>query len=145
MKLHQRALRLAARGKLAFCDLRHIRPMSTENPQNPSSRRAYCIRPRPELAGRLELLGMADELDFLGEPTIVMTESLPYEGKLEGYRSLILQRCKEAFLDALFDDGPLSNLPQREALLGKGTSLTAAFDLWWTAEEVDTIEIQTTW
>lgn len=88
---------------------------------------------------------MADDLDFLGQPTVVMTESLPFEGKLEGYRALILGRCKEVFLDALLQDGPLSNLAQRETLLGQGTSLSAAFDLWWTAEEIDTMEIETTW
>ncbi len=108
-------------------------------------RRAYCVRPRPGLVQRLESLGMADELDFLGQPTVVTTELLPFEGKLEGYRALILKRCKEAFVGAFIDCGSLSDQSRREALFGKDVPLTEVFDLFWKAEEVETIEIQTTW
>ena len=108
-------------------------------------RRAYCIRPRPELATRLEAIGLTDDADFLCQSTVVMTEALPFEGKLEGYRALILKKCKEAFLSELFGYFPLSELAHREALLGKDRSLAEAFELWWSAEEVDTIEIETTW
>lgn len=88
---------------------------------------------------------MVDDIDYLCQPTIVMTEALPFEGKLEGYRALILEKCKEAFLEAFFRDGLFSDASQRDALLGQGISLNESFDLWWTAEEVETIEIQTTW
>ncbi len=119
--------------------------MLNEDPQNPSERRAYFVRPKENLAQRLESIGMADDVDALCQPTVVMTEALPFEGKLEGYRKLILKRCKEAFVEAFFQDGPLSETSQREALLGNTITLEGFFDLWWTAEEVDTIEIQTTW
>ncbi len=108
-------------------------------------RRAYCMRPRPQLAHRMETLGLAEDFDFIGQPVVVMTETLPFEGKLEGYRALILRRCKEAFLQEFFEDGPLSDLSLRETLLGEDLVLAEAFDLWWTAEEVETLEIKTTW
>jgi hypothetical protein len=119
--------------------------MTESNPQDPSLRRAYVVRPRPELAARLEALGLADDIEFLGQQTVVMTESLPFEGKLEGFRALVLRRCKEAFLAELFEFLPLSEAAHREALLGKGIALVDAFDLWWSAEEAETIEIPTTW
>ena len=103
------------------------------------------MRPRPELLQRLEALGLADDADDLGQPTVVMTEALPWEGKLEGYRSLILKKCKEAFLNGFFEFEPLSVLSHREALFGKDIELASAFDLWWTAEEVETVEIETAW
>ena len=120
-------------------------PIHNEDMQNLSERRAYCVRPRPDLAQRLKSIGMADDIDVLGQHTVVMTESLPFEGRLEGYRILLLKKCKEAFLEAFIEDGPLSEILQREALLGKGLSLTESFDLWWTAEEIEIIEILTTW
>jgi hypothetical protein len=103
------------------------------------------MRPRPELLQRLRSLDLVDDIDFLSQPTVVMTEALLYEGKLEGYRALILKQCKEAFLSNFFEFTPLSELTHREALLGKDVPLAEAFDLWWIAEEVETIEIKTTW
>jgi len=113
--------------------------------QNPLIRRAYYVRPKPELANRLESIGMADAAEFLTEAKVVMSDALPFEGKLEGWRSLVLTRCKEAFLNALFEDGPLSEHPAREMLFGKDVSGAPAFDQWWIAEEIDVIEIDTTW
>lgn len=118
---------------------------STDNPQNPIIRRAYVIRPRPELSQRLEALELSEDLDFLGQPTVVMTEPLPFEGKLEGYRRLILRKCKEAFLQELLEFEPLATESHRIALLSAETPLEQSFDQWWTAEEVDTLEIATTW
>ena len=119
--------------------------MSIGNPQDPLLRRAYAIRPRPELAERLATMGLVDDFDLLGQQTVVMTEAVAYEAKLEGYRALILSKCKEAFLKELFEFLPLSDQANREALLGSSSSLAEAFDLWWTAEEVETIEIETSW
>jgi hypothetical protein len=115
------------------------------NPQNPSLRRAYCIRPKLELSQRLASIGLEDDFEFLGNPKVVMTEALPYEEKLEGFRTTILKFCKEAFINDLCEFMPLSELEHREALFGKNASLTEAFDHGWVAEEVDTIEIKTTW
>jgi hypothetical protein len=119
--------------------------MTSINPQDPSLRRAYLVRPRPELAHRLSALGLAEHIELLGRPAVVMTEAVSYEGKLEGYRALVLRKCKEAFLADQFEFLPLSEAAHREALFGKGVTLADAFDLWWSAEEVETIEIPTTW
>jgi hypothetical protein len=119
--------------------------MTTSDSQNLPLRRAYVVRARPELSPRLSELGLADDIEFLSQPIVVMTEAVPFEGKLEGYRSLILRKCKEAFIADFLEFFPLSEVAHREALLGKDVALADAFDLWWIAEEVETIEIPTTW
>jgi hypothetical protein len=119
--------------------------MTEINPQEPLLRRAYAIRARPELAEKLAAIGLADDFDLLGQQTVVMTQAVGFEAKLEGRRELILARCKEAFLNDLFEFFPLSHQSNRQALLGEGLSLAKAFDLWWSAEEVETIEIETSW
>lgn len=116
-----------------------------DNPQNPLLRRAYYVRAKSELAKLLESIGMADASEILGEAGVVMTEALPFEGKLEGYRSLILTKCKQAFLNAKFEDWPLSELPLLERSLGKDALGMLDFDRWWTAEEVDVTEVETSW
>lgn len=113
--------------------------------QNPTIRRAYVVHPRQELIDRLLQVGEADSIGIYGEPSVVMTEPLPYEGKLEGYRSLILSKCKEAYLIDLFQFSPFSDALQRNALLGEYPSLVEVFDKWWVAEEANTLEIETTW
>ena len=71
--------------------------MSAGNPQDPLLRRAYAIRPRPELAEQLATMGLADDLDFFGQQTVVMTEALAFEAKLEGFRALILSKLRKPF------------------------------------------------
>lgn len=117
-------------------------PITLHDAQNPLERRAYVICPRPELAHRLAAFGLSDALEFLGSPTVVMTEAVPFEGKLEGYRSVILRKCKEAFLSALFES---LGADLCEVLLGDNAAPADAFDLWWIAEEAEAIEIPTTW
>lgn len=113
--------------------------------QDPIIRRAYIVRARPELIDRLVEFGASDLIGICGEPSVVMTEPLPYEGKLEGYRSLILKKCKEAYLADLFQFEPFNSVPERSALLGDYPSLSEIFDRWWVAEEADTLEIGTSW
>jgi hypothetical protein len=119
--------------------------MIAGHPQDRGIRRAYLIRPRPALAPKLESMGLADELDFLARQTVLMTEPLPYETKLEGYREVILEKCKEIFLKDLCELSALADATHRETLFGRGISPLEAFDLWWTAEVVETMEIPTTW
>lgn len=119
--------------------------MSLDLSQNPPMRRAYFIRPLPALFERLISLGLAEDAEFLAPPTVVMTEMLPFEGGLEGYRSLILNKCKEAFLNGLLEYEPLSDSSYRNRLLGEDLTLADCFDIWWAAEEVETIEIKRTW
>jgi hypothetical protein len=113
--------------------------------QNPICRRAYVVRPRQDLLDRLREIGEEDLLGLCGEPSVVMTEPLPYEGKLEGYRALILAKCKEAYISDLFEFEPFSDSAQRVKLLGDHETAVATFDQWWTAEKADTLEIKTTW
>jgi hypothetical protein len=114
--------------------------------QNPLLRRAYLIRPRAEFTTVLRdsQLG-ADDVEYLSRPIVSMTELLPYEGKLEGYRALVLKNCKEAFIRELFEYLPLADDEIRHALLGEIVTLEGCFDSWWTAEEIETIEVPTTW
>lgn len=66
-------------------------------------------------------------------------------GGLEDYRSLILKKCKEAFLSDLLEFEQLSILSLREGMLGKCGDLSETFGRWWVAEEVETIEIKRSW
>lgn len=114
--------------------------------QNPLLRRAYLIRPRSELITALRGSQLEkDDVEFLTRPVVSMTELLPYEGKLESYRVLILRNCKEAFIRDLFEHLPLADDKIRHALLGEIVTIEGCFDRWWTAEEIETIEIPTTW
>ena len=122
-----------------------VRPMIASNPQDSVVRRAYLVRPRLELAERLAAIGLSDDYDLLGQPTVVMTKPVPFEEALEGNRSRVLTLCKESFLRDLLEFPPLSEPTSRSALLGDGLALAESFDLWWNAEEVETIEIETAW
>jgi hypothetical protein len=97
------------------------------------------------LLTQLQALGEIDLAGICCDPTVVMTEPLPYEGKLESFGQLILTKCKEAFIADLFVFEPFSDPVQRHTILGTQSTLTETFDQWWTAEQVDTLEIQTTW
>lgn len=45
----------------------------------------------------------------------------------------------------LFQHLPLADVEIRRALLDEIVTLEVCFDHWWTAEEIDTIEVPTTW
>lgn len=109
--------------------------------QNPVDRRAYVVRASNRLLEHLAELGEADLAETFSVPTIVMTQALPYEGKLEGYRSLILSKCKSGFITDLHD---FLGDDRCAALLGDLPAV-ALFDAWWRAEEADAIEISTDW
>lgn len=113
--------------------------------QNPSVRRTYIIRPRRALLDLLALLGHSDFIESCKVPTVVMTEALPFEGKLEGYRTLILKKCKERFLAHELSFLPLSDTELHAKLVGVHSSLVEAFDTWWESEEAESLEIQTDW
>ncbi len=115
------------------------------NPQNPHLRRAYIVRPKASLLVQLERLLGKECAESFGDPTVVMTAALPFEGKLEGYRVPILRKCKEAFMQALQEFEPFSNPSSRQEILGAHSSSVAEFDVWWTTEEVETLEIPTSW
>ncbi|WP_395742125.1 hypothetical protein [Prosthecobacter sp.] len=107
-------------------------------------RRVYVVRSKPELIVQLKELGSkldADAIELLQSPTVVMTEEVPFERDLEGWRVAIMNKCKEAYLRESMDFFPLSALELPEGLLTDMATLTAFFDQWWDAEEADSIEI----
>jgi hypothetical protein len=107
-------------------------------------RRVYVIRAKPELIAHLIVNGAkldADEIDAMQTPTVVMTEEVPFERDLEGWRPAIKNKCKEAFFHETLEYPPLSLLELPEGLFTNMDILTAFFDRWWNAEEADDIEI----
>ncbi|MFC5743758.1 hypothetical protein [Dyella tabacisoli] len=111
-----------------------------QDSQSPVIRRAYVVRASSQLLARLAEVGEADLAESLSVPTVVMTEPLRYEGKLEGYRSLILGKCKTGFITDLHD-----LLGDQFTNLFGDLPAVAVFDNWWLAEEADAIEIATDW
>ncbi len=107
-------------------------------------RRVYVIRAKPSLIAHLTEIGAkldVDDINSLQSPTVVMTEEVPFERDLEGWRPAIKNKCKEAFLRETLEYRPLSLLELPEGLLTDMDILTAFFDRWWEAEEADDIEI----
>ncbi|RUL79915.1 hypothetical protein [Dyella choica] len=112
----------------------------SQDDQNPVMRRAYVVRASSQLLAHLAELGEADLAESLSSPSVVMTEPLRYEGKLEGYRSLILGKCKARFITELSE-----SVGERFITLFGDLPAMALFDAWWLAEEADTVEITTDW
>jgi hypothetical protein len=102
------------------------------------------MHPKEALIEKLLSTGETERFGIWG-PTVVMTEALPFEGKLEGYRSLILKKCKVAFLEDLFEYKPFSDAGFQDILVSGEHRLDKVFDCWWTAEEIYTLEIKTDW
>lgn len=108
--------------------------------QNPLMRRAYIVRASSQLLAHLSAHDETDLAESLSSPSVVMTEPLRYEGKLEGYRSLILGKCKTRFIAELSEE-----IGDRFRSLFGDLPAIALFDTWWLAEEADTVEITTDW
>ena len=107
-------------------------------------RRVYVIRAKPALIDHLTEIGVkldSVDMESLQRPTVVMTEEVPFERDLEGWRRAIENKCKEAFFRETLEYPPLSLLELPERLLTDMTILIAFFDRWWDAEEADDIEI----
>jgi hypothetical protein len=103
-------------------------------------RRAYIVRASGQLLAHLAAHDEADLAESLSSPSVVMTEPLRYEGKLEGHRSLILGKCKTGFITELSEE-----IGDRFVSLFGDLPAIALFDAWWLAEEADTVEITTDW
>lgn len=103
------------------------------------------IRPRPALIAHLTESHPqvnADDVKFLQQPRVVMTEEVPFERDLEGWRPAIKNKCKEAFLRQTLEWHPFSLLQLPEGVLINMDTLTTFFDQWWEAEEAEDIEIE---
>lgn len=109
--------------------------------QNPVVRVTYVVRASRRLLAHLTELGEGDLAETFANPTVVMTQPLPYEGKIEGHRTLILNKCKSGFVTDLRD---FLGEDVCAAMFGD-LPAAAMFDAWWEAEEADAIEIATDW
>ena len=115
------------------------------DPQNPTVRRAYIVRPSEALLARLASMFDAEDVKHFGRHVIVTTEPVIWEGKLEGFRATILREIKQAHLEEYFEDYPFSDTARRTEILGSELANPETFDRWWIAEETDIIEIETNW
>lgn len=108
-------------------------------------RRVYVVRAKPALIAHLKHITSqldTDDFEFIQRPTVVMTEQVPFEQDLEGWRPAIMNKCKEAFLRETSDYLVMSLLRPPRELFADMATLTAFFDQWWDAEEADDIEIE---
>ena len=112
----------------------------SQDDQNPVTRRAYVVRASGQLLEHLAEHDEADLAESLSFPSVVMTEPLRYEEKLEGNRSLILGKCKTGFIAELSEE-----IGDRFISLFGDLPAIAVFDAWWLVEEADTVEIATDW
>ncbi|MEO0796477.1 MAG: hypothetical protein AAFX93_15010 [Verrucomicrobiota bacterium] len=114
-----------------------------EGTQDLYDRRVYVIRPKQELLDHIVELcpEAASELEIYNGSTVVMTEEVPFEGSLEGWRPTIKMKCKEAFIRENFNYFPIADMDKPNDLLVDMDTLVAFFDQWWIAEESDYIEL----
>ena len=113
------------------------------NDQDIPDRRVYVVRARPELLKRVAGLGDSDLREALARPYVVMTEELPFERFLEGWRPVIRRVSKIEFLEEVLER--CSPFPSDEfamQALGGTTPTEELFDRWWTAEEAEYIELE---
>ena len=117
-----------------------------KNPQDIPSRRVYVVKPKLELKEHLSKLGKQDLFDYLNEPTVLMTEELPFEEFIEGWRTKIKRKCKEHFIESLSGKYcTFETKEERDQTLGTSTSDEDLFDKWWSTEEADYMQIETNW
>lgn len=119
-----------------------------EDTQDIPDRRVYVVRPGEALLEKLKVVEDHDLVTQLCKPWVVMTEELPFEKFLEGWRSKILELCKSEFLKKNFDfdEEYILYLPEEILPLLPDIEYTKEFfDTWWIAEEADYIQIPTNW
>ena len=113
--------------------------------QDVSGRRMYLVTPNDQLRSRVSQFGDAELSELVAKPQAVMTEDLPFEAYFEGWRLVILHNCKLAFLKENLIECPIFEERVAADIFGSASLTEALFDCWWTAEEIDCIEIPTNW
>ena len=78
-------------------------------------------------------------------PFVVMTDELPYEQYLEGWRKTILEQCKINFVRQFIVEYPWIPEEYWEEIPRVNELSAEAFDLYWEAEEAEYLNIPTTW
>ncbi|WOO40909.1 hypothetical protein [Rubellicoccus peritrichatus] len=118
-------------------------PQFLDGTQDIYDRCVYVIRPKEELIDFILKLrpGANENLNYFRIPTAVMTEAVPFEQDLEGWRIPLKNKCKEAYLRENINEFPLCEIEKPEGLLENMDTLICFFDKWWVAEEADHIEI----
>lgn len=119
-----------------------------EETEDIMDRRVYVVKPGDALFEKLETLEDRDLISQLCKPWVVMTEELPFEEYLEGWRSKILELCKLAFLKENFDFTEEYTLYLPEDILSLFVNIEFTrefFDAWWVTEEAEYIQIPTSW
>ena len=115
------------------------------NNQDIPCRRVYVMRPNESLLEKISLLDDVELLKDINRPQVVMTEELPFEEYLEGWRLKILNICKVTFLKEILLEYPIMNEQTAVELLGSVEPTSELFDQWWEAEEAEYTEIKTNW
>lgn len=106
-------------------------------------RRVYVIRATPELLARAKGLPDDDLVDVLATPHVVMTEELPFERYLEGWRNSIRVVSKLKFLEEILETYcPFASVADALQVLGSTTVTEELFDRWWVAEEAEYTELE---
>ena len=113
--------------------------------QDIAARRVYVVKPKKELLDKLIELGESSLIEYIVIPQVVMTEELPFEEYLEGWRSKILTLCKQAFLDELLIEYQFFPEETFIQLFGNETISDKSFDRWWITEEAEYLQIPTNW
>ena len=115
------------------------------NNQDFPTRRIYVVKPRQELIDKLRCLDAREVVGDLTVPFVVMTDELPYEKYLEGWRKTILEQCKLNFIKRFILEFPWIPEEYWEEIPRISELSTEAFDLYWEAEEAHYLNIPTTW
>ena len=115
------------------------------NNQDIPDRRIYLVKPRIKLINILKNLKEDEIVTDVLRPHVVMTEELPFEEYLEGYRKTVLELCKLGFLKENIHEYPLipeslwSNIPSINDIS------VETFDMYWETVEAEYTNIPTTW
>ena len=106
-------------------------------------RRIYVVRPNDVLLDEIRSRSSSSgvDLEYIQMPRVVMTEEVPFERDLEGWRPAILRKCKQAFVVEMWEDLETIGLPLPDAISTDLDVQLALFDSWWIAEEAEEIEI----
>ena len=108
-----------------------------EGTQDLICRRTYVVTANEEFKAVMKELNI-DELENMSFPVVAMTEEVPFERDLEGWRSAIRSNSKESFLREFVSEYPME---LREKLSAKRSEGTIKFDDWFVATEAESIEL----
>ena len=107
------------------------------------SRLGYLVVARKELLARLAGLD-SNLVELFSEHYVLSTDELEYEKFFEGWKSVIIDKCKSHFIKEVIFDLDYSK-DEMLSLFGSFESELELFDKWWTLENTDCFQIPTDW